>query len=247
MVKLHELIAIEKDTKSIVEDLVKKAKAAFSTLDLFTGFHRKYEPISADDPERFDAELVNVRLSVSKCFEDIKRAFVKITDLIVTKEGANAQAKGSIVVSEDFEIKDVPVQALVQMEKHFESLVQIAITIPVLDGTKEWNKDTSNKHLYRTNPKKATRTRKEEYPLVLYDATPEHPAQTKVAVRDIPAGYWEKTDFSGAITPDEKDDIVKRAQSTLAAIKKARSRANIAEVKAVNIGGKLIDYILTGK
>jgi hypothetical protein len=247
MAKLHELIAVEKDTKSLVDQLISKVKQIFAAPDLFVGFHRNYEPIDPQDPERFDPEMVQVRMTVPRVFEDVEKAFTRITDLIIQKEKANTEAIGEIVLGEKV-IGNIPVAALVQLEKYFDSLLTIVSQLPMLDGAKQWEQDSSDSSLFRTPEHKKMRGRKEEYPMVLYEATKEHPAQTKVCSRDVPAGYYTTIAFSGGVTVDEKRHICDRAEQLLAAIKKARSRANTVEVSdTAAIGKQLIDFVIKGK
>ena len=66
-------------------------------------------------------------------------------------------------------------------------------------------------------------------PLVLYDATKEHPAQTQLVTEDIVAGYWNTVKYSGAMPAPQKVAMAERVEKLLRAVKEAREAANIIE------------------
>jgi len=56
--------------------------------------------------------------------------------------------------------------------------------IPVLSLSHEWTKNLASS-LYETPVIEKFRTNKLEVPLVLYNATDKHPAQTKTVIKDV--------------------------------------------------------------
>lgn len=56
----------------------------------------------------------------------------------------------------------------------------------------------------RDSPKQKT-----QRPIVLYDATDNHPAQAQLITEDVLAGLQEKVDISGAIPSTEKNHYLK--------------------------------------
>lgn len=82
-------------------------------------------------------------------------------------------------------------------------------------------------------------------PIVLYAATPEHPAQTQLITEDVLAGYWSTVKQSGAMPATEKLALLERIDKLLRAVKDAREAANmIDEVKVPDVGAAIFNYLL---
>ncbi|RLA59091.1 MAG: hypothetical protein DRQ89_14550 [Epsilonproteobacteria bacterium] len=79
---------------------------------------------------------------------------------------------------------------------------------------------------------------------VLYDATKEHPAQIKEFNITKNVGKYVTSKWSGMITSHRKAELLTNLEVLLAAVKKARQRANNAYVEDKHIGKDLIDFIL---
>jgi len=74
-------------------------------------------------------------------------------------------------------------------------------------------------------------------------ATDKHPAQVEKVVREIQIGTYSEVQQSGEMQPGEKADLLGRVDKLIESVKKARSKANEAEVDEAKIGGALFDYI----
>ncbi|KKL57558.1 hypothetical protein LCGC14_2234180, partial [marine sediment metagenome] len=138
-------------------------------------------------------------------------------------------------------LSDMPVGALLFIEKQLVLLHALASQIPVLDVDKTWSYD-ENAGLFTTPPVETLRTQKIEEPLVLYPATPEHPAQTKMVSKDVPAGTWTTIHLSGCMAADEKEAMLVRIEALQDGVKKARVLANTTDV--VQEGGKKIASVV---
>ncbi|MFT5681167.1 MAG: hypothetical protein ACI8RZ_002073 [Myxococcota bacterium] len=88
------------------------------------------------------------------------------------------------------------------------------------------------------------KTRKVQRPIVLYDATEHHPAQTQLITEDIIVGWWETVRHSGAIPSPRKQLLIERADRVLKAVRFAREEANDAEAAEKKVGEALFDYLL---
>ena len=138
---------------------------------------------------------------------------------------------------------EVPVTFLLFLEKQLTDLRTFVDKLPVLDGNETWY-DDPNTGLYRTDAVQTHRTKKVQKPLVLYPATPEHPAQTQLVTEDIVAGYWNTVKHSGAIQAPRKVVMAERVEKLLRAVKEAREAANgIEEVAVPNIGEVVLEYV----
>jgi hypothetical protein len=136
------------------------------------------------------------------------------------------------------------VSFLLFLEKQLTDIRTFVGNLPVLDPAESWSED-KNSGLYRTEPTSTHRTKKVQKPIVLYPATPEHPAQTQIITEDVIVGFWSQVKQSGAIPRPQKLIILDRVERLLKAVKEAREAANIQEeVKTPDIGAAIFGYLL---
>ena len=99
--------------------------------------------------------------------------------------------------------------------------------------------------LHKSPPTREERTSKENVPVTLYPATPEHPAQTAMITEDVIAGHWSLVKQSGAMQKPEKDALLERIETLQRAIKQAREAANMTEeVPVPDVGAAIFQYLL---
>jgi hypothetical protein len=115
-----------------------------------------------------------------------------------------------------------------------------------LDPAKGFKQDEHREPgIYKARETSKTRTKKTVRPMVLYEATKEHPAQVKEVTEDLPVGTILEQEWSSLITPATKADLLDRCDILVRAVRRARARANELEidVKANKIGKKLLDFV----
>ena len=83
-------------------------------------------------------------------------------------------------------------------------------------------------------------------PVVLVLPTKEHPAQVEKIVEDVPVARIERTMWSGMWTSKKKQDILARLDVLIVSIKKARQRANRADLHPIKIGKIISQFLLHG-
>jgi hypothetical protein len=160
------------------------------------------------------------------------------------KDWANCLAKATVEVDGKPLLHDVPVTFLLFLEKQLTDMRTLVDRLPVLDEAEQWNFD-ENAKLYKTDAITTHRTRKVQKPIVMYDATPEHPAQTQLIVEDVIVGHWKLTKHSGALPKGEKDKLIARIEKLLQGVKQAREAANgLDEVKTPAVGDTVFGYLL---
>lgn len=241
--KLNQIIAIEKGIKS-------RAYAAASELHkinqkpaLFEGFQRAYTP-KDDDGERLPAESKVVQFRARDILAKLRLDIGNLMDITVQKDIANTQARANVVVDDAAILTDIPVTALLFLEKQLTDLRAFAEHLPTLDIGEDWTLDP-NAGLYRTAPVATQRTKKVKQPVVLYHATEKHPAQTEMVTEDVTAGYWSTVKLSAALPAPEKEKIVERIDKLLIAVKSAREEANAIDAgQRPQIGALVFDYLL---
>mgnify|MGYP000709271185 FL=1 len=101
-----------------------------------------------------------------------------------------------------------------------------------------------NQALYATEPNGSMRTKKIVRPMVLYEATKEHPAQVKEVSEDVFAGVWTTIKYSSALPVAAVNEMLRRVEALQVAVKCAREKANEIEVTVEDgIGASILQHI----
>jgi len=241
--KLNQLVALEKGSKtrhcsetSAIYKLIQKPA-------LFNGLTKTYASVLEGDSESLPPETQRVQQRVPDVLKKLRALSSIYFDITARKEWTNSAATANVVVDGSVLLENVPVTYLLFLEKQLVDIRTEASKLPVLDETEEWKLDETT-NLFKTDAIKTHRTKKMQKPLVLYAATPEHPAQTVVITEDVIAGHWTAVKQSGAISKIKRDEILERVETLIQAIKVAREEANSRlEVTAPSVGQKIFDYL----
>jgi hypothetical protein len=245
--KLHELLAVdgnlENQSGKCRADLAKtfEGKKHHFSEKLVT-FTPNTEGHPAETTEQSD-----IQNTVKKEIGWICGIMAKSMDASHQIDMANTLAKAD-VTTEDGEtiLKDVPATSLLQLEKRIKEVHDLVVAIPTLDPAKGFAQDPQREPgIFKARDVTKPRTKKDQRPLVLYDATKEHPAQTQLITQDIVVGTIREQEWSSLITPAMKSDILGNCDVLLRAVKRARSRANGIEMDVTGnkIGKTLLDFI----
>ena len=242
MPKLNQIIAIEKGVKSRVYGRLTELHKLLQKPALFNGFSKQYEKRD-EEGEDLPPERQRVQMTVSNVLMDIATQTTELLDVTASKDWTNTRAFGR-VMDGDRVLFEAPVTYLLFLEKQLSDLRTMIGELPVLDEAEEWSGD-SNSGLSRTAELRTHRTKKVQKPIVLYQATPEHPAQTQLVTEDIIAGYWKLTKLSGAMAKPERDRLLGRVETLFKAVKQAREEANGVDViEPPAIGNIMFDYLM---
>jgi len=241
--KLNQIIAIEKGIKSRVYGELTDLNKAIQKPELFNGFQKTY--LKRDDEgEDLPAEKKRVQFSAAEVLSRAERIISELMEVTARKDWTNCAANASVKIDDKVIIPNAPVSFLLFLEKQLTDLRTFVGNLPILDEGDNWSKD-ENSGLFKAETTKTHRTRKVQKPIVLFPATPEHPAQTQLITEDVIAGFWEQVKQSGAIPKTEKQAISERVEILLRAIKEAREEANVhEEIQTPNVGSAIFDYLL---
>lgn len=243
MAKLNQIIAVEKGIKSRVYSEITDLDKAAQKPELFNGFVKNYQPKDVDD-EGLPSERKRVQYEVGEVLRHVERLSTEYFDITARKDWTNCEARADVLVDGKGLLLRVPVSYLLFLEKQLTDMRTFVARLPVLDDGEEWNKDV-NSGLFKTEATQTHRTKKVQKPIVLYPATPEHPAQTQVITEDVIAGFWSQVKHSGAMPKPEKEVLVERVEKLLQAVKQAREEANTRdEVVAPSVGTAVFNYLL---
>lgn len=243
MAKLNQIIAIEKGIKSRTYSEFGELHKAAQKQELFNGFSKTYQKKN-EESEDLPAENKRVQYTVNDVLRNGARILTELFDVTARKDYTNCAAKADVKVDEVVIIKAAPVSYLLFLEKQLTDLRTFAGALPVLDNAENWDLDP-NSGLFKTDPIQTHRTKKIVRPIVLYNATPEHPAQTQLVTEDILAGYWNQVKQSGAMPAPDKAALLNRIEILLQAVKQAREEANgLDEVATPEVGEAVFNFLL---
>jgi hypothetical protein len=251
MAKLHELLAAEKTPagawNQIYEDTMKKFK---NPTHFFDG-HSKSLKMIEDSPantaiEDQAREEKPVTTNVYETLEYALDIFGKAEDLQYQKNATNRKAHGTVMWKGQPLLKDMPVDQLLGLEARLTKLRLLYAEVPTLDATKHWSPAPNiSPHVWQVKyPEDTTKTEKKVVPIVLKDATKEHPAQVQAIQRDDVVGKYTTTKRSGSATALQKADALKRIDELLVEIKQARMRANETSVEEGRVSDVLLPLLL---
>ena len=250
--KLHELIAVEGDLEGTAKKIIDEAANTFKNKDEHFLALRREVKMLADTAEARVEETSEGKELVSTVFEKldyVRSPVIRYWDAVLQKEATNQTAKADLVVDGKTVSSGLPATFLLGMENKLKSLRAMYESIPTHPPGRSWIPDVghSHKNVYVAKDDEIrVRTKKLTKPVVLYEATKDHPAQVKEVTEDVPVGQVVTRYWSGMISPAEKSDILARIDVLLRSVKKARQRANSTEVVKATVGKVLIDFINTG-
>ena len=173
---------------------------------------------------------------------------VRYFDAILQKEKTNQSAVADLIVDGVVIAEKLPATFLLGLEKRLKLVREVYKQIPTLPLGKKWLEDsTMGQGVYLCHtPDEKFKTRKVFRFNVLYEATPEHPAQIEKWEEQENVGKYVTVTWSGMITSAKKSSILGRVDKLIRATKKARQRANAAEVVELSVGKEIFDYIGLG-
>ncbi len=241
MAKLNQILAVEKGVKTRVYAQITELHKATQKPLLMNGFEKNYQR-KDEDGENYPPESQRVQFSYSEVTQQISEALVELFDITATKDFANCHVKADVVIDGEVLLKDAPATYLLFLEKQLSDLQTFFQKMSVLDTSSDWSLDISTE-LYKTNPMQTQRTKKVQRPIVLYDATEHHPAQTQLITEDVVVGHWTTVKTSGAIPKPKKKSVLARIDKLSNAVKYAREQANSAEVKHQHVGKDILGYL----
>lgn len=228
MPALHHVLAIAKGMKSQeYSDLTTYHKLCQKT-ELFHGFTKTYERLD-EAGEELPSERKKVQYTAEGVIKEVRAKKAEYLIVEARREWTDCVARADIVLNGSVLVAHVPVTYLLFLEKQLVDLRTFVEKLPTLDTAEDWALD-GNSGLHKTPVTKTHRTKKVEQPIVLYDATKEHPAQTQLITKDVLAGYWYNVKESGALPVPQQAAMLERVEALLHAVKQARETANSTEV-----------------
>ena len=245
MSKLHELLAVEGDLEGTYKKVLQESQTQFEKHpERYFGQQQRVEMFDADAPVEADIHK-QMDDTVMDKIEYTVGHIVRYLDAVLQKERTNQEATADIVVDGITIATSVPATFLLGLETKLKAIRQVYEAIPTLQPGIKWEPDESQgKGVFRrVHPDEKFRTKKVRKNHVLAEPTKEHPAQVEVYTEDEKVGRVITDTWCGMISPAEKSAILGRLDKLTRAVKKARQKANTAEVTKVTIGKELFEFI----
>lgn len=243
MTQLHALIAVERGgvegrAKRRLTDL----NRLLATPAVLSGLTRRHHS-TLDGVDDLPGETTLVQVTVPTVLNEIATLMTRVYDLAASKEASNAQAKADVIVDGAVLLDNVPVGALLFLEKRLDDIRTVVRDLPVLDPAEKWDPDANQVNVYRTPDTQTVSRKKVRVPLELSPATDHHAAQVTVVDDEIRTGVWTLVKYSGAISIAARAMMLDRVEKLIAAVKLAREKANEVEVVEMNVGDRIFSYV----
>jgi hypothetical protein len=241
--KLHELLVVESDLRGSCEKIIAETINTFTKKpNHFEARHKSYRP-KVEDGDTFAPESQDMVTTVPQKLEHTQDVVVRYLDAVAQKELTNTEASAVLTV-DGVPLVDasLPATMLLALEGKLKQLREVYNAIPTLDPAETWKWDEQTK-TYEAEAKESYKTKKVYRNHIKSEATDKHAAQIELYTEDERIGTWLTKRWSGTVTPAEKAEVMARLDKLTQAVKQARQRANDAEVKKIQIGDALFNYI----
>lgn len=240
MGKLHELLAVEGDLKSAAISALAKAKEVFSSARVL-GMIRHYTPLMEDGSPLADerTELSTTSRAELAIIAEKVGAWM---DAAIQKEITNAETAADVQINGKTLIPSLPAPALLNLESKLVEIRKLYSALPINDAAERWTRDESI-GCWVSAVRTTYRAEKRYKSFEASPATEHHPAQVTVYTEDEKVGVWETTIYSGAVAVTEKQAYLDRIDILARAVRQARQRANMIDVKNVHVAGPIFAFI----
>ena len=250
MGKLHELLAVEGDLGGTAARITEEAKVTFhKKADLFMGQVRTVTMLAEERQGENQTDVKERTTTVGDKLRYVRDTVVPYYDAVFQKELTNQGAMADLVMPDGEVIAtDLPATFLLGLETKLKALRQMYEMLPTLQPGIKWvEDDNEGVGVYRQeHPAVNMKTEKTLQYKVMVDPTDKHPAQVEKWTADVPVGRIETVQTSGMISSGDKSEILGNIDVILQAVKRARQRANTAEVVERHVGRAIFDKIHDG-
>lgn len=242
--QLHQLLAVETDRKQKAKVILTETIATFTKKgEHFDGLIKTYKP-NEEGGDQVPSQVKEVVTTVDKKLDYTKGAVITAIDAQLSKEETNSSGTVKAELKIGDKSFELSATSLLALEGQLINIRAVYKTIPTQDPTRRWVPDESTgKGIFVTAPEELYRTKKIHRPFVKSGATKEHPAQVEIISEDVQVGKYETIYKTGKISPARKSEMLTKIDGLIDAVKRARAKANQAEVVNTKIGKEIFDYI----
>lgn len=240
--KQYHLIVTEPEKRGAYEKIRSETMKGFRGADLFKGVEKVYVPkVEGGDPLPGDSKKIVT--SVKQRLAWTEKFVVELLDFEASRDRTNMRTVADLEVDGVVIGKSLPATFLLSLEKRLKEIRDYYDAIPTLDLSHEWKPVEGNPDEFKHGPIDSYRYVKKTSGAVLAPATDKHPAQVKEVIDDVLAGTWSTTTYSSEVHPGVKAEFLTRIDKLIEATKRARMKANEAEVEEIKVGKSIFDFI----
>jgi hypothetical protein len=246
MAKLHEILAVEGDLRSTADTVLKEAAGTFDKRpEHFIQREVAVEHFAEGDKTLDTREHKKMETTVAEKLDYIGEMLTRAYDAYMQKEATNQTARATVEVDGKPFLENVPVVVLLGMEQRLKELRDVYEQIPTLQPGPHWETDKSMRiGVYRArDPEVRFITKKTKRAFVMYEATDKHPAQVQALDEDVPVAKRTTHVWSGMLSVYDKSLLLDRVDTLIQAFKRARQRANEAELVERHMGKQIFQYL----
>ena len=237
--RLNQILAVEKGIKKRAEEVLTEYHKATQKGDLLEGFNKTYKAVREGDVG-LAAQSKTVQYTSDAVFKDLTKVLSELFNVTAAKDLANCTATAVLQVGD--QKLTLPATYLLFLDKKLTDLHTFVSKFAELDGAVSWTKDSTT-GMFRSESSKTVKTEKEQTAIVMYDATPVHPAQTQLITKDVTVGHWDHVRFSGALDKPRKSMLLERILKLQGSVKEALEEANLVQVVEQSVGDTVLGYI----
>jgi len=243
--KLHETLAVESTLAKAAEKLMKETTKSLTKDNLFLGQDKKLTMFD-EKLEHFNTnEHIELDTTVDENIDYTLGAVAKYYDAVLQKDATNQNAVADLIVDGTTIAKGLPATFLLGLETKLGEVRKMYDGIPTLAPGLKWELDMEAQKagVYTADLPNVFKTENVMDYQVVVEPTQYHPAEIRERSKVENIGLYETSRVCGMLTPFEKATRIKRIDTLILAVKKARQRANSTEVVSMTIGDSLFAYI----
>lgn len=246
---LAQILARREEIKTHVEEGKAHASRVLKELKLFIGGTKIYMPhvdqqtAKPEERETVPPQIDRVQVQVWELISKVSELYKLLFEAQGAIEVANTGARANVTLDDGtVVIKEAPATYLMWLEKQLASIEAMLKDVPTLPTDEEWHWD-GTQHLFITDSKVTSRTKKKPYRFEKAPATREHQALAEILYEDMEIGLYSTIRKSGAVPAHVKEELVRRARELKTAVEDALHEANRAEAAPIEVGG-VFTYLL---
>jgi hypothetical protein len=231
--------------KGAADKITKETQSVFnSKAHLFDGHVRTYQAM-AEGGDAMPDDRSPLGTTVGEKIAHFVEMLTPALDGTFQVERTNQRAVATLTV-DDLVVENVPATFLMQLDSRLSAIRGVIDAIPTRDPKYEWvEAPEEGKGVWKTRfDEKTNRTVDKLVPVVLYEATKEHPAQVKEASEQRKVGEYTTKRLTGRLSPAQKYELLSRVDKLQRAVKTALSEANDVEHSTEKIAAQLFDYVV---
>lgn len=242
MGQLHEVLAILPSTKGTAQKIAGETLKTFKDKsEHFHGALRKYDPLQEGDPG-LPPESNPLVTTAGEKLGHFAECFGPWLDAEYQVAVTNMKASATVEV-DGLKLEGVPATFLMQLDKRLSDVRNVYDAAPTLDPKQEWSGSDKGKGVFQSEDEIRNRTEKKPMHKVIVPATPEHPAQVAGWNEDIVIGKYTTKRWSGALSVEQKYEVLKRIDVLQKAVKRALSAANRVDHVGTKVARQVFGFI----